>query len=208
MTRPMLRLVCTVTLLASCIEEDGEGLDKLLELGDPCRTDYGFCIDETTAQRCVDQIWTSVGCADVCAELGPAYVADACVDDCVCVLADPSGCVPRETTCISESDLGVCNDVQVLETVECNDVCVDAGLESIGCVAPVDIGESASCWCTGEGTPCDPESPPVCADSRRLARCESATWTVEDCAETCGGPAQCIAWAVPSFCECSPGGNG
>ncbi len=197
----VIGLICVTV---GCSEAQEEPPPPLLELGDPCRTTLRYCIDEQTVQLCEDDVWTVKTCDEACAELGPAYVADACVDDdCSCALADPDGCVPGQTSCTADNSVSVCSDAQSWESVACDELCAESGLLSRGCIAGID--DVAGCWCTSEGTPCDSTAPPVCADSVSLARCEDGLWSFEDCAASCASPSegQCIAWATPAYCACS-----
>ena len=187
-----------------CAAEEEDPPPRLLDVGDPCHTTIRYCVDDAAVQRCEDDIWTVETCDEVCAGLGSAYVADACVDDdCAGVLTDPGGCVPDETSCADANAVSICDELQVWETVNCDEVCEESGLLSLGCVD--DAGEAASCWCTAEGTPCDPALPPVCADTATLARCQDGIWSFDDCGAACDDPAQgqCVAWATPSYCACS-----
>jgi len=196
MTRPWTLVLGL--LLLGCVAE--ERPPWLYDIGDPCRTAYRFCVDDSSVQRCVDDVWVLARCDQACSELGPAYLARGCAEDCLCELADPDGCTPREASCAGSDTVDVCSDSQTWDRFECGDVCAVVALESLGCITD---DEAASCWCTAEGTPCEANSPPVCVDSMSVARCEGGSWVFAACATTCGAPAQCVAWATPPACECS-----
>jgi hypothetical protein len=191
-------------LVLGCTAADGadeKPLPLLYDVGDPCRTADRHCTDDATVVlRCVDDEWTLVSCEEVCGEQGPAYRADGCTNDCVCVLVDPDGCTPQESECVADDAVAVCSDAQAWASFECVEVCAEVGLESLGCLVDEDL---ESCWCTAEGTPCEDGAVPVCVDTVNLARCEAGVWVFEDCSESCAGEAACVAWASPPACECS-----
>lgn len=189
-----------VLLLGSCMETEESGPPMFQhEIGDPCGSATESCIDEHTVQRCVDNIWAALDCDDVCVNLGPAYVSGACVDEvCECVLADPNACTPGDTVCMDPAAVSLCSESQTWEVSDCQAKCQESGLTSVGCV---EGEETAACWCSAEGTPCDPNTPAVCADSVTLAVCIDDEWVFEDCALGC--PAgTCVGWKTPSFCNC------
>lgn len=184
-------------LITACTEiEPAKPFD---DLGDPCRTAYDICLDEDSVQTCEADVWVERDCEDVCAELGPAYVPGGCEFECVCVLADPSGCTPSEAICVDAGTLGVCDETQELQPTPCSDVCSDAGLNEVGCLE--DEGE-AGCWCTNEGTSCEPSSMPTCVGAATIAMCEAGTWAFVGCDTVCGGPATCDPLQQPPVCDC------
>lgn len=185
--------------LSSCVRGGEPSL--LLDVGDPCRAPQHFCADEVSLQRCVDDAWAIVDCEVVCSERGPAWVADGCDDDCVCVLADPSGCTPDETTCADDDTVSQCSEAQTWESFDCATLCMQVQLESLGCL-PADAEQPASCWCTTEGTPCAAQSQPTCVDGETLGSCNGGVWVYEDCGQVCGGPATCVPWTMPASCAC------
>lgn len=180
--------------VAACADVTPTVLDQA---GDPCRLhiSHHTCVDDDSALRCEASIWTVTSCESICTELGPAYVAEGCEEQCVCVLADPSGCVPGELTCMDEVSIGLCSPTQTWEVSACDDLCAASQLESLGCL-------DAACWCTAEGTACDVTTPPACVDESTIASCTGGTWVFEDCSTVCGGPALCDAWLMTAACAC------
>jgi hypothetical protein len=186
-----------VALLLGC----GESEPRLLnELGDPCRAAHDLCLDDASVQTCESGVWAERDCASVCAALGPAYGPTGCDLECVCELLDPSACTPSEATCLDADTLGVCDEGQELQPTPCSKVCAEAGLEEVGCLA--DEAGQASCWCTSEGTACEPSTPPMCVDDVTIAVCEAGAWAFVGCEAICGGPATCGALRQPVACDC------
>jgi hypothetical protein len=185
-----------VSLMLGCTEREAP---LLYELGDPCRSAYDYCLDDESVQSCESGVWVERDCASVCAELGPAYAPAGCDRECVCELLDPSACTPSETTCVDEGTVGVCDEAQALQPTPCSDVCADAGLDEVGCLE--DEGQ-ASCWCTSEGTACDPSSMSTCVDDATIAVCEAGAWAFVECDVVCGGPAACESLQQPAVCGC------
>jgi hypothetical protein len=173
------------------------------EIGDPCRSPYLFCYDDASVQRCEDHAWAVASCETVCAERGPAWIADGCDDEeaCVCVLVDAHGCTPGESACADEASVSVCSELQTWETTACAEPCAAMQLESLGCL-PASETEPAACWCTAESTPCPADAAPSCVDSSTLARCVDGLWAFEDCAATCPATGQCNPWGATASCEC------
>jgi hypothetical protein len=186
-----------VSLMLGCTEHQARLLD---ELGDPCRSAYKPCLDDDSARSCESNVWVERDCASVCAEVGPAYGPAGCDRECVCELLDPSGCTPNEATCVDESTVAVCDEVQQLQPTPCSDVCAGAGLDEVGCLENEE-GEQ-SCWCTSEGTPCDPSSMPTCVDDATIAVCQMGEWAFVECQMVCGGPAACDPFQQPAACGC------
>jgi hypothetical protein len=198
------RLALLIAVVARGCSED-DPAPRLDQLGDPCRGGTHVCVNEHRVTRCVDQIIVETDCDDVCAELGPAWIADGCDGECVCVPADPSGCWPGQTNCVNEQILEVCGDSQTWEGIDCEELCAAVSLSSVGCAVQADElsgGLTAACSCSGEGTPCDPTAPRVCVDATSLASCEDGSWVFRDCAEICAGPSQCVPWQTPATCAC------
>lgn len=185
-----------VSLMLGCAEMTAPLLE---DLGDPCRSAYDFCLDDNSVQSCESGVWEKRDCASVCADLGPAYGPAGCDQECVCELLDPSGCTPTETTCVDEGTVAVCDEAQTLQATPCAEVCADAGLNEVGCL---DIEGEASCWCTSEGTTCEPSSSPTCVDDATIATCEAGTWTFVECGVICGSPATCDPYQQPAACDC------
>jgi hypothetical protein len=196
MARRMLQCL-TVSLMLGCTESEIPQLDQL---GDPCRSAVDHCLDDDTVRSCESGVWVERDCASVCAELGPAYGPAGCDYECVCELLDPSGCTPSETTCVDAGTVAACDEAQELQASPCSDVCTDAGLNEVGCLE--DDEGKASCWCTNEGTPCEPSSMPTCVDDATIAMCEAGTWAFVACETVCGGPAICDALQQPPVCGC------
>jgi hypothetical protein len=171
----------------------------LYELGDPCRSAYDSCLDDDSVQSCESGVWVERDCAGVCAELGPAYGPAGCDQECVCELLDPSGCTPSETMCVDITTVAVCDDAQELQPTPCSDICADAGLDEVGCL---EVDGEQSCWCTSEGTPCEPSSMPTCVDDYTIATCEAGAWAFVECEVVCGGPAACDPFQQPAVCGC------
>jgi hypothetical protein len=185
--------------LSACEDSRPSVLDQV---GDPCRATHQTCFDDDSIQRCEDGVWAVADCQQVCAEVGPAYVADGCGDDCVCVLADPNGCTPGETACMGADTLGTCSPMQGWESSSCEQRCAASQLGSIGCLDPtVDSTDSAACWCTAEGTACS-AAEPTCVDDSTLGRCIDGVWVFQDCSVECGGLTQCDPWGSPAACAC------
>ncbi len=198
-----VRLVLLAALTQGCRGADPAPL--LDQLGDPCRGSRHSCVDEASVVRCEGDILVETDCDAVCAGLGPAWIADGCDGECVCVLADPSGCWPGEADCVNEQTLEQCSDSQTWEAFDCEQLCAAMGLSSVGCAEQTDdlSGDpTATCWCSGEGTPCDPTTSPICIDETSLAICENGSWVFQDCAEICGELSQCVPWQVPATCAC------
>jgi hypothetical protein len=198
-----VRLALLVAALAGGC--GGDSPPRLDQPGAPCRGNDHRCVDEATVTRCEDDVLVETNCDIVCAELGPAWIADGCDGECVCTPADPSGCSPGETDCVNEQTLEQCDDSQVRHAIDCEQLCAANGLSSVGCSVTANeiTGDlTAACWCSGEGTPCDPTSPAMCVDETSLATCEDGEWVFDDCAEICGAPSQCVAWQTPVACEC------
>jgi hypothetical protein len=176
------------------------------DIGDPCRSAITHCIDDDSVMRCEADVWTEVSCEVSCAELGPAYVADGCEQGCTCTLVDPSGCVPDETICMDDDNLGVCDESQSWETFPCDVLCATLQLEPLGCMEQLVEGPTeeyvADCWCTAEGAGCDLTSAPTCVDESTIAQCVDDIWVFEDCSTLCGGPALCEPWLTPAACDC------
>ena len=189
-------LLCALALLA-CEQQPAPFLD---DIGDPCRSAYDHCLDDDSVRSCVDGVWVERDCDAVCAELGPAYVADGCDRECVCVLADANGCTPGETACPDAEQVAVCDANQLFETSACTDVCAGLGLESVGCVDEGD--KPPSCWCTSQDTVCDEAAPDQCVDEQTLASCEGGVWSFSPCAAICGVPASCDPLQLPAVCAC------
>jgi hypothetical protein len=189
-------LLLSLSLLIACTDVEIPLLD---ELGDPCRSAYDHCLDDDSVQSCEAGVWVERDCASVCAELGPAYGPAGCDRECVCELLDPSGCTPSETTCVDEGTVAVCDETQELQSIPCADLCADAGLNEVGCL---EVEEVASCWCTGEGTSCEPSSAPTCVDDATIATCEAGMWAFVECEAVCGGPATCDPFQQPAVCSC------
>jgi hypothetical protein len=192
----IVRAFALLGLASGCGPTDAPQLDAI---GDPCRTAYDVCLDESSVRSCVDGVWAERECTAICSELGPAYVADGCDRECVCVLADPDGCVPGQTECIDAESVGLCDEQQIVQALVCTDVCAASGLASLGCL--VDAEEPANCWCTAEGTPCDGAAP-TCVDEITIASCEADVWVFEECADVCGGQGRCDSLQSPAACEC------
>lgn len=190
-------LPCLLISLLACT--DGE-LARLDDLGDPCRSAYDVCLTDDSVRSCEAGVWVERDCASVCAELGPAYAPAGCDQECVCELVDPSGCTPSETTCVDPNTVAVCDQTQELQPTPCADVCADAGLTEVGCLE--DDEGKAACWCTSEGTSCEPSTTPKCVDDATIATCESGTWSFAECAAICGGPAACDPFGQPAACDC------
>jgi len=194
-------LLTAALLIHGCSE--AERAPRLDQPGDPCRGSDHSCVDDHQVTRCEANILVETSCDEVCAALGPAWIADGCDRRCVCVPADPSGCWPGETACVNEQTLEQCDEDQSWAPVDCEERCAD--LSSLGCVEQTDdlTDElSAACWCSGEATPCDPAAPPTCVDETSIATCEDGAWLVQDCAELCGGPSPCVPWQTPAACAC------
>jgi hypothetical protein len=198
-----VRLILLMAALTQACSADAA--PRLDQPGDPCRGDEHRCVDEHTVTRCANDIIVETDCDDVCAELGPAWSADGCDDQCICVPADPSGCWPGTTNCVNEQTLEQCSDNQIWEAIDCDELCAAAGRSSVGCAEQADelTGDpTADCWCSGEGTPCDPATSPTCVDETSLASCEDGSWVFQDCAEICGAPSPCVPWQTPASCSC------
>jgi hypothetical protein len=195
------------TLVAALVVGACEGTPapRLDQPGDPCRGDTQRCLDEGTVLRCAGLTRVELTCDEVCGELGPAWVADGCARECLCVPADPSSCWPGETSCVNAQTLEQCDDAQSLEPIDCMQLCADAGLSSVGCIDDTDAftgAPFADCFCSAEGTPCSPSAAPICVDAATLAQCEDGTWSFQACADLCGAPSQCVPWQTPAACEC------
>lgn len=189
-------LLSLLSLLVACAESE---LPLLDDLGDPCRSPYDVCLDDDSVRTCEAGVWVERDCASVCAELGPAYGPAGCDRECVCELLDPSGCTPDKATCMDEHTVAVCDQAQVLQPSACSDICADAGLNEVGCL---EVEDQASCWCTSEGTSCDPSSLPSCVDDVTLATCDTGIWTFVEYELLCGGPAVCNPFGQPAQCDC------
>jgi len=192
-----LILITLITLITACTESE---LPLLDQLGDPCRSAYDKCLTDDTVRSCEAGVWVERDCASVCAELGPAYAPAGCDRECVCELVDPSGCTPSEATCVDEGTIAVCDEGQVLQPNSCSQICADAALHEVGCLTDV-AGESA-CWCTSEGTGCEPSTTPQCVDQDTLGSCEGGIWTFVECSTICGAPAACDPFRLPAACGC------
>jgi hypothetical protein len=198
-TRSWLVVVLVLASAPGCEDPRPPVLDQI---GDPCRAAYRVCLDDDSVRRCEDGMWAVADCEQVCAELGPAYLADGCDGDCVCVLADADGCTPGETACLDDDTLGICSPSQGWEPSLCEQRCAASQLESLGCLDPtVASTDPAACWCTAEGTACAATAP-SCVDDSTLARCVDGVWVFEDCTLDCGGPAPCDPWRSPAACAC------
>ena len=189
-------------LVSGCVEFEHRGPPTPNhEIGDPCGAASDSCIDERTVQRCVNGVWTALDCDDVCTSSGPAYPTGVCVEEtCECALADPNACIPGDTTCEGPSALSTCSDSQTWEITDCDEICQESGLTAVGCVEGFD--EASACWCSSEGTPCDPTTSAICADSVTLAKCIRHKWVFEDCETSCAKGGICVGWETPSFCKC------
>lgn len=195
-----IRRVCLLTLLLSSACGDVEPV-SLNDIGDPCRSDYSFCVDPSSVQRCEDGIWAVASCEAVCGELGMAYVSAGCDETCDCVLADPEGCAPGDTVCASATEVSVCDDAQLWSNFDCGSVCAGSGFASLGCVAEAEDA-AASCWCTSEGTACDTEDATICVDEAALAVCVDGIWMFQSCADICSGAGMCVPSADMHVCAC------
>lgn len=200
--------VTSIVLLLPLLACEAGEPPELYNPGDPCNFDFQVCLDDESALSCEDRSWTALPCAQLCARLGPSFVAEGCELGCVCVPADPQACVPGQTQCIDDATLGVCDDQQVLEAFACAQLCDEQGLIELGCVAEVELAPGivapAECWCTNEATPCDADATPSCVDDATLAACVDGVWVFEDCAQQCGqSGAQCDPWQTPAACGCS-----
>lgn len=196
-------------LLAAALTQGcgGDPPPRLGEPGDPCRGNGHRCVDEVTVTLCEDDVLVETDCDRVCAVLGPAWISDGCDGECVCLPADPSGCWPGETDCVNGQTLEQCDDRQVWQAIDCEQLCAAEGLSSVGCsmTAHEITGDpTAACWCSGEGTPCDPTNSAICVDQTSLATCEDGEWVFDDCTEICGAPSQCVPWQTPAACACDP----
>jgi hypothetical protein len=194
-----ISLVSLVMLITACTDGPPPLLD---DLGDPCRSAHDVCLDDDSVRTCEGDVWVERDCASVCAELGPAYAPAGCEWECVCALADPSGCTPSEATCVDAGTIGVCDEAQELQPTPCADVCTNAGLNEVGCLEDDEDEGKASCWCTSEGTSCEPSTMPTCVDDASIAMCEACTWTFLACEDVCGHPAACDTFAQPAVCGC------
>jgi hypothetical protein len=195
-------IVALLVAAVSACEDEAVHPPRLDQIGDPCRTASRTCVDDDSVRRCEDGIWAVATCAQVCAELGPAYLADGCEQDCVCILAEPDGCIPNETTCMDDDTLGTCSPTQAWEPSSCADRCAASQLASLGCFdSGVESDDPAGCWCTALGTPCG-AAPASCVDDSTLAMCIDGNWVFEDCALLCDGPAECDPWLRPAACSC------
>ena len=205
-SKPKL-LAALLVLAAAC---EGVTPPRLDQIGDPCR-DFGqVCVDDNVVLRCEAGVRVASDCDVVCAERGPAYVADGCELRCVCVLADGQGCTPEETACVADDTVSVCSATQSWEEVSCDELCDAAQLESLGCLDQSDDwdpdwyqGHPAGCWCTTQGTACEAGAEPSCADASTLAACVEGLWVFEDCAASCVDTGQCDPWLSPAACACS-----
>jgi hypothetical protein len=170
--------------------------------GFPCRGEHMLCADAANGMSCVDQVWTEVDCASVCAERGPAWVAAGCIQrSCLCEPADPSACTPGERRCIDESTVELCSDTQVLQTFACEDRCAEQGLASLGCMTRETDSHGDplyDCWCTLDGTPCEPGTMPACVDEHTLGSCSNGVWRFDDCSMF---GKQCVPWGGVAMCE-------
>jgi len=73
-SKPKL-LAALLVLAAAC---EGVTPPRLDQIGDPCR-DFGqVCVDDNVVLRCEAGVRVASDCDVVCAERGPAYVADGC----------------------------------------------------------------------------------------------------------------------------------
>lgn len=185
-------------LLLSCGDPDPIALDGI---GDPCRSDYSFCLDSSSVQRCEEGIWVVAPCAAVCEELGMAYTAGGCSETCDCILRDPEGCVPGDSVCVSESELSVCDNSQSWSRFDCASVCAESGFASAGCMEETEDA-SASCWCTSEGAACTPEEASICVDEGTLANCVDGAWVFHACDDSCNGSGMCDPAESPHVCAC------
>jgi hypothetical protein len=195
---PGIWSVSLLTLLLSCGDAGPVELD---EIGDPCRSNYSFCVDPSSVQRCEHGIWTVAPCETVCGELGMAYVSEGCDETCDCVLLDPEGCTPGDSVCANGSEVSVCDGAQLWSNFECLSVCGDSGLASVGCMAETE-GTPASCWCTSEGTACEPGDASICVDEAALAVCVDGAWVFQACGDICNGSGICVPSGDPHECAC------
>lgn len=173
----------------------------LLEAGDPCNTSYSFCLDDNSLLRCEERIWTQLPCSEFCSEQGPSWVAAGCDDGCQCGLVEPEGCTPGETSCAGPDAIQTCSDEQTQVEMDCETVCTELELESLGC-REGDQAQAGACWCTLEGTRCESDEP-RCVDAVRIARCIVDTWTFDDCSLDCEGIGECDPFTAPPACRCS-----
>lgn len=193
--------IMTIVLSASSACIDGAEPVRLSEVGDPCRSNFSFCVGPSSVQRCEDGVWTIAQCETVCGELGMAYVSEGCDETCDCALMDPEGCTPGDSVCASGSEVSVCDDAQLWSSIDCMSVCDDSGLASVGCMAETeDI--PASCWCTSEGTPCGRGDSSICVDEAILAICVNETWMFQACDDICNGSGMCGPLSDPHECIC------
>jgi hypothetical protein len=197
-------LVAAVAMLMSC----GDSRERLDQEGDPCRTVFGFCIDDEQAMLCIDEVWTARDCDEVCAAEAPGVVSDGCEatnqieGDCVC-LPPPGGCTPGEAQCADDTQIDFCSDDWSWSSHLCTDVCAALPTHTISLGCDWDeLTESASCSCTSAGTPCSDETP-VCIDDSTLASCEAGVWSWINCADSCNEDAfSCVPALGGASCTC------
>jgi len=207
-TRTRTQTYAAALLLgAAALGCDGERPPNLFAVGDPCRTYSHSCLADNEALRCEDQAWALTSCDVICAENGPAYVADGCDFRCVCVLADPESCEPGASVCDDDQSVSYCTQTQTWEQRLCEQECATLQLESRGCIEhePEYPGAPprSACSCTAEGTFCDSAAAlPSCVDESTVGLCIDNTWVFEDCSLACEGAGVCDPWLSPAGCVC------
>jgi hypothetical protein len=200
--RSLIAAVVSVMLFSSSACSETSEPVWLDDIGDPCRSDsYSVCVDSLHVERCEDDVWAVTSCDVVCAEMGMAYVAEGCDETCICTLKDPMGCTPGETVCASSDELSICDGAQLWSNFDCATVCADAGLASVDCVVGTD-DVPASCWCTSEGTACDPADASICVDEAVLAVCVDEVWVFQSCNDICEEAGMCLPSSAPHECTC------
>lgn len=202
------RLLLALVLTPAC--EAGVEPAWLDQPGDPCRGEAHRCGEpqagEPEVLRCEDDVLVARDCDVICSERGPAWVAEGCDRECVCVPIDPDGCWPGETQCADADTLERCDEGQQWAGSSCATACAEVGLNSTGCQPGT--GETmydstpAACWCSGEGQSCSTGEAPRCVGDGAIASCVDGAWTVVDCAEVCGNAASCVPWQSPASCAC------
>ncbi len=182
------------------------GMPELLtEEGQACRSLATPCLEESEALVCDEGVWTSRTCSEIC--FGEELMPVSCNDGrCDCP-EDASGCTPGASTCVQEDEIRWCGADEVWSQSSCSDICGTLPEQpiSLGCVEGSADGsgpQGAVCHCSGEGLPCEEESP-YCTSATELGRCVQGVWVEESCIEMCSTPTGvCDPGAGAASCAC------
>jgi hypothetical protein len=187
--------VCLALLLAGCGHDELLVPDAAIE---PCSNEPAECYGTTKLRSCVNGLWQTRACRDVCRQELPGSTTASCQQP----LGGPAACACGVATCGSgfpacqgSHAIFACTDGGTAFQELCFDVC-QASLEtplSSGCEFDRGLGEER-CYCTSEGAACAGTEWDQCEGKEALGRCQDGKWVVIPCVEPCGPEESLGCW--------------